>query len=54
MARIGKILLTAFFARFRANFSKNRAISNPLIFRQLESSPFSAKIFSTENRFVFN
>jgi len=43
-----------FFARFRANFSENRRISNRLIFRQLENGLFSDKTFSTENRFVFN
>jgi len=33
-------MLSAFFARFRANFSENPQISNPLIFRQLENAPF--------------
>jgi len=49
-----KNLLSAFFARFRANFSKNPRIFNPLILRQLENGPFSAKTFSTENLYVFN
>ena len=49
-----KNLLSAFFARFRANFRENSRIFNPLIFRQLKSGPFSAKTFSTENLLVFN
>jgi len=47
-------LLTALFARFRANFLQIPAFFNPLIFRQLKNAPFSAKTFSTENLFVFN
>jgi len=47
-------LLNEFFARFRANFSENPQIFNPLIIRRLKIGSFSAKTFSTENLFVFN
>jgi len=47
-------LLSAFFARFQANFSEKSQIFNRLISRQLKNGLFSAKNFSIGKLLVFN